>query len=450
MGLPQACVIGEALPSIRASERMRPMLCSHGLPTTGADDAAMEAVHSFRDHLLQMSGGNDGILDAASAAPQCPLLQLYAAIFWLYAQTRAGNIEAEEWIQRAEKNIAGANDREKSLLEACRRWQVNDPEGAIDLLEEITEKYPRDTVAAKACEFNYYLTGQHFQAERFLGHMERLIDANATDPDLQAMYAFAQELSGHYDKARQHGEKAVELRFATPWAHHALSHIALVTGDLDRGLREQADFLPTWDNPGPSIHGHNAWHLACLRLQAGDPAGCRDLYNSHVWGHMPASKGEQADAISLLWRMEIQDETVPAARWETIAQACEATDDEALNPFVTAHRGYALARAGRTTELETLQSAVENASSQGTDLRRGVWREAGLPAFNGSVAAGRDDPAGVVDALLPAVCEIPRIGGSDAQGDLWREALADALAKLGRDADRRKVLKLLSGTRDIL
>lgn len=426
------------------------MLCSHGLRTTGADNAAIEAVQSFRDHLLRMAGGNDGILEAASAAPQCPLLQLYAAIFWLYAGTRAGNIEARKWIRRAERNIAEANDREKSLLAACRRWQTNDPEGATDLLEEITEKYPRDTVAAKACEFNYYLTGQHFQSRRFLSHMDRLIDANATDPDLQAMYAFAHELCGHYDKARRHGERAVELRFATPWAHHALSHIALITGDLDRGLREQEDFLPTWTNPGPSIHGHNAWHLAALRLQAGDHAGCRELYDSHVWGHLPSSKGEQADAISLLWRMEIQGETVPAERWETIAEACAATADEAFSPFIAAHRGYALARAGRTAELETLQSAVEKATNQGTELRKLVWREAGLPAFAGSVAAGRDDPAGVVAALLPAVCEIPRIGGSDAQGDLWREALADALAKLGRDADRENVLKRFPGTRNLL
>ena len=425
------------------------MLCSHGLPTTGADDASIEGVHSFRDHLMRMAGGNEGVLDAAEAAPQCPLLQLYAAIFWLYAGTRAGNIEAAKWIQRAEGSIADANAREKSLLEACRRWQVNDPEGTIDLLEEITREYPRDTVAAKACEFNYYLTGQHFQAARFLGHMERLIGVNSADPDLQAMSAFAHELSGNYNKARQRGEKAVELRFATPWAHHALSHISLVTGDLGRGLQEQEDFLPTWNNPGPSIHGHNAWHLAVLRLQAGDPEGCRELYDSHVWGHLPTSKGEQADAISLLWRMELQGETVPAKRWETLAEACVDTADEAQSPFVAAHRGYALARAGRTAELETLQSAVEKEARQGTDLRRSVWREAGLPAFAASVAAGREDPEGVVEALLPAARAIPRIGGSDAQDDLWREALADALGKLGRDTDRKKVLKLFPGTRDL-
>lgn len=423
------------------------MLCSHDLATTGADAAAIEAIETFRDRLLRMEGGTDEVLLAAAKAPECPLLQIYAAIFWLYAGTRAGNAEATPWIRRAEKTIANGTEREKCMLEVCHRWQANDPESAIDLLEEITRLHPRDTVAAKASEFNYYKTGQHFQARRFLRQMKRLINVNDADPDVQAMCGFAHELSGHYDQARRHAEKAVELRFATPWAHHALSHIALITDDVDRGLREQKEFLPTWDNPGPSIHGHNGWHLALLRLRAGDRDGCLELYDSLVWGHLTTSVGQQTDAISLLWRLEIHGESIAPERWEAIARACAPTADEALSPFTAAHHAYAFTRAQQTECLEKLRAAVTEALSQGTLARRRVWREAGLPAVEGSIAAARQDSASVVEALLPAIHEIPRVGGSDAQDDLWREALLHALTKLGRSADRHKILALFPGTR---
>ena len=425
------------------------MLCSHGLPATGADETAIVAIEDFRNHLLQMAGGNDSILDAATEAPQCPVLQVYAAIFCLYARTRAGDREADKWLLRADQTIADGTEREKLLLEACRRWRSNDPEGAIDLLEDITRKHPRDTVAAKACEFNYYLTGQHFQGPRFLRQMKSLIGENPADPDVQAMCSFAYELCGQYEPARRHAERAIELRFATPWAHHALSHIALVTGALDRGLREQQEFLPTWDNPGASIHGHNAWHLAILRLEAGDLEGCMELHDELVWGHLPESLGEQADAISLLWRIELRGETIDQDRWGPLADAAAATADEALSPFVAAHQAYVFARTGREKEIRALRSAVARACDQGTQSRRSVWQEAGGPAVEGSIAAGRGDAVGVTDALLPSIHQIPRIGGSDAQGDLWREALVDALATLGRLSDRQRVLQLFPGTREL-
>ena len=424
------------------------MLCHQGLVTTGAGVSAIDAIETFRQRLLRMEGGTDSVLDAATEAPECALLQIYAAIFWLYAGSRAGNTEALKWIARAEQSIAAGTDREKFWLEACRRWQDGDPEDTIERLEEITRRYPRDTVAAKACEYNYYITGQHFQAQRFLGHIERVAQANDRDPDVLAMHSFAHELCGHYEEARRAAEKAIELRFATPWAHHALSHIALMTNDLERGRREQEDFLSTWTNPGPSIHGHNAWHLALLRLETGDRAGCHELYETLIWGHLPTSKGEQTDAISLLWRLEMAGEEIPPERWQALAQACAPVAAETISPFAAAHRGYAFARTEQTDNLRRLRAAAADARTKGTPARRQVWREAGQPTVEASIAAGQANYRAVAAALLPAVDEIPRIGGSDAQGDLWREALAYALAKLGRVDERRKVLTLFPGSRN--
>ena len=139
---------------------------ARGLPVSGAQANEIRAVDAFREGLLAMEGGLDGIIEDAERSPGCPLLQIYAGIFFLYAGTTEGTSTAIKWLDRAQEAIGGATLQERMLLEALRLWSRDDNEGAIDLLEESTTLHPRDLVAAKICEFNYYVTGQHHQASR--------------------------------------------------------------------------------------------------------------------------------------------------------------------------------------------------------------------------------------------------------------------------------------------
>ena len=421
--------------------------CSQNLLVSGAGPIEVTAVDSFRVALIRMEGGTEPVLKAAEEAPDCTLLQTYAAFYSLYAGTRAGNSEAIAWIERAAHAANDATEREKMLLEAATRWYHGDVEAMLDLLEAVTREHPQDHIAAKVAEFGYYLAGQHYQAPRFLAHMERIAPANEDEPDILAMYSFACELSGRYDEARRYAEDAVAQRFATPWAHHALAHIALVTDELQRGLEEQNAFLPTWTDPGSTIHGHNGWHLAVLRLLAGDLDGTLALFDDLVWGNLPSSTTEQVDAISLLWRIEMAGAKIPAEQWRKIAVACAPLAHEALTPFVTAHHAYAFARARFHDELKSLREAMHETAAAAPRERALAWKKAGIPVTQASVAAAQDDPGGVVEALYDRAREIPRVGGSDAQDDLWRQALVHALLALGRETDARDLLQVFPGTR---
>ena len=220
-----------------------------------------------------------------------------------------------------------------------------------------------------------------------------------------------------------------------------------MTDDLARGRREQEGFLPTWTHPPFSIHGHNAWHLALFRLLDDDGEGAMQLFQDLIWGQTPESSAEQVDAVSLLWRMEMSGLEVGEAVWNEVADACALLSHEAPNPFVAAHQAHALARVGRDEEVQNLRQAVEHSAQSQPKARCAVWSEAGIPVVDAAIAWARGDAPKVVECLEPAVREIPRVGGSDAQDDLFRITLIRALEKVGRRDSVREWVSIFPGTR---
>ena len=423
------------------------MLDAQELPVSAASASDLAAIDAFTAGLLAMEGGLDGILSAAKTSPGCPLLQIDAAIFFLYAGTQKGVETARQWLDRAEPLLTQAHPREQRLYHASTLWADNDIESAMDALEGISADWPGDLVAVKACEFLYYLGGQHCNAKRYLKHLEHVSGHHPQNPDVLAMHAFSLELNAHYERARERAEEAIDHRFACAWAHHALAHTTTVTDDLERGRREQERFLPTWNQPIGSIHGHNAWHLALLRLLHQDASGALDLFRTHIWGHLPESPGEHVDAVSLLWRMEMAGNEVEASLWSAVAEACLPLAGEALNPFVSAHHAHAFARAGMDDAVTHLQAAITDAAQHQPPERRAVWAHAGVPVVEAAIAWGKRESENVIRHLEGVVDQIPKVGGSDAQDDVFRITLVHALIAVGRHDAAHQLLSQFPGKR---
>src|SRR6476660_6456742 len=65
----------------------RRMRDARGLDLTADDPAAVAAADDFTARLLRLDRGVEAIVDAAKRWPKTPIIQLYAATFWLYGQT---------------------------------------------------------------------------------------------------------------------------------------------------------------------------------------------------------------------------------------------------------------------------------------------------------------------------------------------------------------------------
>jgi tetratricopeptide (TPR) repeat protein len=418
---------------------------ARGLEVSTDDDAVIAEVDLFRDQMICLGPLIAEVLGAADAHAQSVMLQTLAATVGLYGQDRAGAQLAERYLARAAQ-AGEANERESLFLEATRAGARGDVEGAADRLEAITARWPRDLLAAKVCEFHYYQMGQHWTAARFLSHMERIAAANADVSHFLAMRAFAHELAGARPRAIELARRALDLEPQTPWAHHALAHALIRDGRPAEGLAAVGGYLESWSRCSRAIESHNSWHLALFHWMELDFAPAWALYRAHIWNPGRETTGELLDMISFLWRLELAGEPVPAADWQAVAGRVLPHVGEYAIPFNVAHYAYALGRAGRDEEIGRLQEAARAFATRQTDERAKAWRDVGLPLIDASIAAARGDAATACARLAPVVAEIGRVGGSDAQDDLFRHAHLVALLDAGEQSAARAALReMLAG-----
>src|SRR5262249_47841450 len=122
-----------ALPRDALQAKGGAMKDARGLDVTGSDPAAVAAADDFAARLLRLDQGVEAILDAAKRWPDTPIVQLYAAAFWLYGQTD-GALESAGVHLRACGALA-MNARECALHRVLALWHGNDNLCAVEALE---------------------------------------------------------------------------------------------------------------------------------------------------------------------------------------------------------------------------------------------------------------------------------------------------------------------------
>jgi tetratricopeptide (TPR) repeat protein len=405
---------------------------ARGLDVTTDDATAVAAADDFAARLLRLDQGVEAILDAAKRWPDTPIVQLYAATFWLYGQTD-GALETAAVHLRACDALA-MNTRERALHRALALWHGNDNLRAVEAMEAITTEWPSDLLTAKIAEFLYYVLGQQYMGPRFRAHMRRLEGAHAEDPDFLAMTAFASELCSDYAAAEAVAERALAIEPRNPWAQHALSHLLIRQGRVAEGLARLESFLPLLATCGRPIHCHDAWHLALLHLEQLDVAAAMRVFRTHIWGITPDFVVEQLDAIALLWRIEMAAGPMDA-QWPSIAEHIAPRALETFMPFMNAHYVYALARAGRTDVVEAALAGVRARSAADDEEAKRVWAPVGRAVIEAAAAFGAGDRARAAALLDPVMPMMTSIGGSDAQDDLFRQTYLRSLQAAGRHVD---------------
>jgi hypothetical protein len=316
----------------------------------------------------------------------------------------------------------------------------------MDRCEAITRQWPRDLVAAKVAEFHYYLTGQYWQASRFLTHMERIHEANANAPHFLSMHAFALELSGQTEQSQVLAERAIAGESHNPWAHHAVAHLYTRKADPAEGIAVVKGYADTWQSAGTSIRSHNFWHLAVLYLDRLEVDEALALHQDQVFERDQSLAGIQLDAISLLWRIEMagrRQETL----WDRVADATSALAGDFPMPYAAAHHAFLFARTGREDALRNTLDAAERATHTPLPGRRAVWTKGGLDLVRGCAAFGTGDAKRAAHYLAPQIERVGASGGSDAQIDLFHQTHFRSLLESGQSAGASSWLERRSAGR---
>ncbi|HUA34138.1 MAG TPA: hypothetical protein VMA09_11070 [Candidatus Binataceae bacterium] len=401
-----------------------------GLAVTNGSGDAVRAINNYAREVVSLGTKVGDVIGAANAAPECPLLQAYAASSYLYTQSLRQGAGAEPYLTRAEARLGEVSERERIIIQSVRAGLGGDFQRALSGYEQIASRWPADMVAAKLAEFHCFETGE---TDRQLKVMRKAAEANPSNSHVLAMYAFALELSEMRDEAERVARRALEIDPLTMWAQHCLAHVFSGESRVEEGIAALHGFAPTWERFSHYTVAHNSFHLGALLLDNRDFDHVRELYRVKIWGFDRDAIVELTDSILMLWYIELAGGRVEE-EWREIAPHLRERVSEHVFPFLKTIFLYALARAGeREVVADALDSMQRHADAQTGGLRK-VWKEIGMPLARGCVAFAYGDWDFAAATLAPILPEVACAGGSDEQRGVFIQSHIVSLIR-GKSSD---------------
>ncbi len=296
--------------------------------------------------------------------------------------------------------------------------------GAADRLEARIETNPGEFLIAKLAHSLRFMTGD---AMGMLTSVDRTLVALRKDHPghgfMLGCRAFALEELGAFDGAEKLGRLAVEIEPEDSWAIHAVGHVHEMTGRAADGLAWIESRRPTWTHCN-NFALHMSWHAALLHLELGRVGVALDIFDTEVWPRASDDFRDMSNAVALLARIE-QFGVDVGARWQGPAAIAARRARDTTLTFAALHNLIALVSSGHIDAARELAASLEMPSIGGDDqesVRAGVGRPLAR-----AILGLADRVARPVD-FASILRELPRVGGSNAQRDVFTRLLASMAA----------------------
>ncbi len=404
---------------------------------TGASADAIDAFDTYGEDWLGYGTRIAQIFNAADGSPGSAYLNAHAAAAHMGLEAAAGYRAAEPYLARAKATAKDATAREQCFVEAVDAWWQNKPQRAVALQRHIAQEWPQDLVAAK---WGQYFTFNLGDADSMLAIAEAVLPAHQEVAYTHGMHAFGLEQSHRLTEAEAAGRKAVLMHRGDAWAHHAVAHVMETQGRVEEGIAWLEDHSDTWEDRSIFMRGHNWWHLALFKLDLEDYNSVLEIFDRRLWGEWPDFSQEQIGAISMLWRLEMRGLDV-GDRWGPVADKVAERELEHLQPFLDLHYIFALARAGRVTDVERFLDSMRRHTDALDEALAPIWQNIALPAANAIAHYAFDRNDRAYPLLKEVMPHLQAIGGSHAQRDVFVQTWIDVLMKTERPQEAAPLLK---------
>ena len=410
------------------------------LPVTAASAEAVADYVAAVDLLLSADPGADARLERALAAdPDFALAQIAQARL-LQLQARSG--EARAAAERAQMLAERASARERGHVEAIARAIGGDAPAALAAVRVHAAEYPRDALPLSLALGVFGLlgfSGRHDHHEAQLALLEELAPHWPEDWWFLGYLGWAEIETGAVAAGTRRVERSLELNPRNAHGAHQRAHGYFEAGDAEGGAAFIEDWLAGYERAG-HLHCHLSWHLALFELARGDSERAMAVYRDAIRPAVALSVPmlSLADSASFLWRWQIYG-TRPALadEWTEVAAHARRHFPRASLAFADLHAALAEAATSDGAALESRIAGLNQLAAEGR-LPSGEV----APALCAAAAAlARDDPAEAAAVLEAALADLPRIGGSHAQREVFEDTLIVADLKSAKPESAAALLR---------
>jgi hypothetical protein len=406
-----------------------------GLPLSTPSALAAEQYGRYVDATLASSAGAEDFLAASSAADEGFAL---ACIAKAYSSFVLGDVRAARGLATDAVELArGATEREISQVAALAALIAGEATRSVELSLDHVRAFPLDALVVFLTQFRLSFSGRRTWKQDLGALTEQVAPHYGRDEwSIMTMRAFRAEEDRDIDRARDLAMQALDLHDENARGAHVLAHTYFESA----GHEEGKTWLRSWLSdhaPQLMFAGHLWWHVALHQLALDDPAGATESLHEGIAlaGQAPF---RVPDVASLLWRMELYGMHPDATDWRFASDFAAEVVTAPRFGFVDAHVVMAHAGARDVDRLEGFVDQLERQARGGNEVVRDVV----LPASRGIGAYASGDMAGTIENLQPLVAtdDLVRLGGSNAQREVFEDTLIAALVARG---DQREATDLL-------
>lgn len=407
-----------------------------GLNVTAASEEAVANYVAAVDLMLSANAGGEARLDRALAGdPDFALAHIAKARL---CQVQARIPEAKDAAAKARALAGEVTPREARHIEVVALAVDGNGPGAMTLLEEHVADYPRDGLALSLALGVFGLLGfsgriDHHEAQ--LALLEKLAPYWGDDWWFLTYLGWARIETGDVARGAAEVERALQGNPRNAFAAHARAHGYYEAGDPERGAAFIEGWLPDYARES-QLHCHISWHLALFELARGNTERAAALYANAIRPAVSLAPPlfNLADAASFLWRWRIYELGRDPGDRNEVADYARRSFPRAGIHFADVHA--ALVESPELTDERTDQCRARLEAGR---LPQGAV----VPELcAGAAAFARGNYAKAVSRLGAAMPELPRVGGSHAQCEVFEDTYIVACLRAGESAKAAERLRM--------
>jgi len=343
--------------------------------------------------------------------------------------------------KRASALAPGTTPREQRHIAALAASAGAPAPVAIQAVRDHVAEFPRDAFVLFQCVGPFSLIAFGGSTDWRIENYELLDPLSGAYGDdwwYLASMAFAHNELYHFGEARRMAERSLELQPRSGNGAHTLSHVFFECGDHASGSAFLEGWLPAYERTANIFH-HLGWHHALFELQQGNEGRVMEIYERDLRPGMSdvVPLTTIADNASLLWRCDLMGVARPGASREENRAYSAMSFPRAGVTFADLHCALAYASAGARGDLDRLLAEL--------DAREASRKQPAGPvvgAIARAIRAFTDGDYGAAIALLePHQDAVVRVGGSNAQREVFEDTLLEAYLRSGQPERAEPVLK---------